>query len=543
MGVRLAVCVALAASAGWAASAREQLVALRAKLAASRVLDRSSGWDQLVRFAEQHRKEAALAAEVLYDVGVVRLRRESSGSSAAMKTLELLLERYPDEQPWAALATFRLARALVERSSARLKAVELYEKFLARDDQPPWRRSMAEMGLAHCYQQTGKHQEALTHYRRAIEEFPAHRRQAAEALSAIGSVLVSLKRPQEAYQTYLTLRKDYPWAGDGGGDLLLSIAQAHRTAGDPDGARTAYERLLADVGGTDTRRAYAYRGLAMLHLQDKNAEGAAAVYRRMAKDLRLTASYRVQAYSQLFEMHRKANDFPAMIRLGHELIAAHPSRVLSSSYKVFDELVDAFSAQGRIEEALGMAKAYYRLSLLGYGNRSASSSRSSSYGSRQYAVFTVVRALKAREGGLRSANAFLTFVGYGPEGPDGRLGTKDDVPDPLAQYKLPPNAERDTLFAEAAKRLRPDPLELGYLYICWDKPTEALRAFRRCYLEARTATEVQAAATRMARAMRAMGAAEAEVDAFFDFQNYGPHGKDGKPRTADDLKDPVLERK
>ena len=147
------------------------------------------------------------------------------------------------------------------------------------------------------------------------------------------------------------------------------------------------------------------------------------------------------------------------------------------------------------------------------------------------------------EGGIRSANAFLTFLQRGPEGPDGRMGTVDDIKDPLAKYRLPEDEERDRLFAQAEQRFRPDPLELAHLYICWDKPTEALRAFRRDYLQARTPTQLQAAASRLARAMYAVGCPEAEVDAFFDFQNLGPNGKDGKPKTADDLKDPILERK
>lgn len=534
---RLAAVLTAAASAAWGASAREELVALRAKLAAKRLIGRSSGWQQLAAFAEAHRKEPALAAEVLYDVGSSQRRHDRSSSPAALATL---LERYPNEQPWAALATLDLAGFRAARSATHAEAIALYGKYLALDEQPAWRRAQARAGLASVLAEAGRYEDALAEHRRVLAEFPDRRRRCATALAAAGSLLVRLKHPQEAYQTYEQLSADYPWASEGRADLLLSIAQAYRTAGDLAGARAAYERLLRDDRGTDSRRTYAYRGLAMLLLQQENADGAVAVYRRMAADPRLSATYRVQAYSQIFELMRKRNDFEAMIRLAYELIAAHPSRVLASGYKVYEELVDALITEGRVEEALGIAKAYYRLSRLG---QSTSRSSYSSYSSGQQSILTVVRALKAREGGLRSANAFLTFVGYGPEGPDGKTGTDDDVPDPLAQYRLPPDPARDRLFAAAAQRLKPDPLQLGYLYICWDKPAEALRAFRRDYLEARSATDLQAAASRLARAMRALGCAEADVDAFFDFQNHGPNGPDHKPKTADDLKDPILERK
>jgi len=531
MRMRVAAWVVVAASVAWGGSAREQLVALRARLAAKGSLDRSSGWRSLTSFATAHKAEPALAAEVLYDVA---LSQQAHSRRDAGRTLETLLDSHPGVQPWAALATLELAKACQERSSTRAKAIELYEKFLALEGQEPGRRAEALFGLAYCNRESGKYQEALEQYRRYLADYPAYERRCAEALAAVGALLVRLKQPQEAFRTYLKLSADYPWDTERRGDLLLSIAQAHRTAEDPEGARAAYERLLKDAPGSNSRRAYAYRGLAMLALQQKDTESAEAIYRRMASDPGLDPSHRVQAYSQLFSLYRDASNFAAMIRLGHELIAAHPTHVATTG-KVFDELVEAFISEARIEDALGMAKAHYRLTQLG-----ASSGRSTY---EQQAVLTVVRALKAKEGGLRSANGFLDFIAYGPEGPDGKLGTADDLKDPLAQYRLPKDPERERRFAAAERRLGADALQLAYLYVCWDKPAEALAAFRRHYIEHRERSGLQTAASRLARAMRAMGCSETEVGAFFDYQNFGPNGQDGKPKTADDVKDPILERR
>jgi len=536
MKTRLVALVALAASAGWGATPREELLELRSKLAGQRVLDRSSGLKRLLDFADAHRNDAPLAAEVLCDAGELQRRQDRQTAPTAFQTL---LERYPGQQPWAALAAFELAQFHAGTSTGRDKAIELYGKYLAFSGQTAWRRAKARSGLAYVLQEAGKLQEAMAEYQRFLTEFPDRRRECADAQAAIGGLLVKLKRPREAYQTYEKLTADYPWPSESTGDLLLSIAQAYRTAEDPAGARAAYERLLED-DRSDTRRTYAYRGLAMLLLQQGDTAAAIGMYHKMADDVRISPSYRVQAYGQIFELLRKANDYGPMIDLAYQLIAAHPSRVLASGYKVYDELVDALITEGRVEEALSIAKAYFRLSQLSSERSGAAASR---HTVSQQAILVVVRALKAREGGLRSANAFLNFVGHGPEGPDGKAGTKDDMPDPLAQFGLPKDEKRDRLFAEAAKRLAADPEELGYLYVCWDKPAEALRAFRTHYIEARSATDIQAAATQLARAMRAVGCTEAEVDAFFDFQNHGPAGPDGKPKTKDDLKDPILERK
>ena len=93
---------------------------------------------------------------------------------------------------------------------------------------------------------------------------------------------------------------------------------------------------------------------------------------------------------------------------------------------------------------------------------------------------------------------------------------------------------------KAERRFVNEPLRLGYLYLCWDKPARALMAFRRHYLAAGEGTSLTTAASLVARAMRALDMPEEKVQEFFDYQNYGPAGKDGKKGTNDDLADPIL---
>jgi len=534
MRIRLLVGIALAASLAWAGSAREELVALRARLAASRDLGRASGWAAELKFAAAHKADPDLAAEVVYDVALSQRERDRS---VVTQTLEGLLEAYPKAQPWAALATYELARSYGDRSSsAQPKAIGLYEKFLKFDGADPVRRADALLSLAKLYQGAAKHEEAIASFRAFLAQFPDHAEQCAGALAAVGTSLVELKRPKEAVDVYAKLCSDYPWELEGRRTLLLAVAQAFRTGEDAEGGIAAYEKLLQDLPPADARRAQAYMGLAMLYLQQKDNEKGIATYRRMAADKPLGASYRASAYRQLFDLYRRGNDHAGIIRLAYELIAAQPSAAQQSG-NLLGEVVDSLIAEGRVEEAMGMAKANWRLTCLG---AAAAGSGGGHWTASQDAVFTVVRALKAREGGLRSGNRFIAFVEYGAEGPDGTPGTADDVQDPTAGYRLPSDPERDRIFAAAAQRFIVDPLELGYLYLCWDKPDEALRAFRRYYLEASDPTRLQRAASLLAQALRALGRSEAEVDAFFDFQNYGPNGKDGKPKTADDLKDPIL---
>ncbi|MBM4031380.1 MAG: tetratricopeptide repeat protein [Planctomycetes bacterium] len=526
------------------ASGREELEALRAGLAAQRLVGRPAGWAAELNFAAAHKAEPELAAEVMYDVALAQ--RDTDRATAA-KTLETLLESFPTAQPWAALATYELARACSDRTVNQPKAVEMYERFLRIPKTDPVRRGEATIALARLCQATGKQAQALVGYKAFLEQFPDRPRQCAEALAATGIILIEQKQVKEAYAAYERLVKEYPWDVEQRRNLLLAIAQAFRTGEDAEGAIAAYEKLLVELPKADQRRPQAFTGLAMLYIQKNDTAKAAEVYRRMAADRVLGPSYRASAYRQLFDLQRKVGENAGVIRLAYDIIAAQPSGVLQSG-NTLSELVDAFVNEGKVDDALALAKAQCRLAYLAAATHLYTSGRTSdgpggaaAWGAAtQDAIFGVVRALKAKEGSLRAANRFLAFMEFGPEGTDGILGTADDLKDPTAEYHLPADAERDKVFAAAAKRFIAEPYELGYLYLCWDKPHDALRAFRRYYLDCGEAGKLQRAATVLAQAMRALGRPEAEVDAFFNFQNLGPNGKDGRPNTKDDLKDPIL---
>ncbi len=542
--IRARVCaaIALAGVGAWAGSARDELLALRAGLAAQRSLGRPAGWAAELNFAAAHKDTPALAAEVMYDVA---LAQRSDDRATAAKTLEGLLEAFPDAQPWAGLATYELARALGDRSATQAKAIELYARYLKLNPADPVRRGEASIAIARLYQATSKNSDALAAYRAFLEQFPDRPRQCAEALAASGLVLIELKQVQEAYAVCQRLAKEYPWEAEQRRGLLLAIAQAFRAAEDNDNAIAAYEKLSQELPKADQRRPQVYMGLAMLHIQKGATAKAAEIYRRLATDRILGPSYRASAYKQLFDLQRRVGEQAGVIRLAYDILAAQPSATAYSG-NVLGELVDALVAEGKVDDALALAKAQCRLAYIAAATQAYRESGGGWAAVSQDAIFAVVRALKAKEGSLLAANRFIAFVEYGPEGPDGILGTADDLKDPTAAYQLPADPERDSVFATAAARFVSDPYELGFLYLCWDKPNDALRAFRRHYLECSGtaesggATKLQRAASLVAQAMRAIGRPEAEVDAFFDFQNFGPAGKDGKLGTKDDLKDPIL---
>jgi len=526
MILRTVLWMALAGTA-WAGSAQEELLKLRLQLATDKLTTRASGWAAELKFAATHRAEPDVAAEVMCDVAVAQRRNDPR---AAAKILEDLAEAFPKTQPWAGIAAYEAARSAADRNLTRPKSIEMLEKVIKLGGLDPARKSDALLTLARLHLAAGNNAEAVARFRSFIEACPDHTGQCAEALASIGTALIDLKRPKEAFDTYLKLGADYPWEIDRRRNLLLAVAQALRVAQEPEAAAAAYEKLLDELPRGDARRAQTYMGLALLRTQQNNSEAAIAIYRRMATDAAIGASYQASAIRQLFALQRQANDNAGIIRLAYELITTQPAGAIETGTTVtpVGELVEALIAEGRVDEAIAMARAYCRLTAMA-GTHSSE------------AILSVVRALKAREASLRAANAFIAYVERGPEGLDGKLGTADDIADPTAAYRLPPEPERDKLFTAAERRFINDSLQLGYLYIYWDKPDEALRAFRRHYLESFEPTRLQAAVALLTRALRALGRPEAEIDTFFDFQTYGPAGKDAKLGTADDLKDPILQ--
>lgn len=191
-------------------------------------------------------------------------------------------------------------------------------------------------------------------------------------------------------------------------------------------------------------------------------------------------------------------------------------------------LVQILSRLGRKEEALQEAKVHF------YGcPRDAA----------QDAMELVCAALKSADRNLGRANAFLRFQKFGPEGEDGLAGTEDDLFDPLLDVPPVENAARDRLYADALKRLPVDWTGLmrrSRLHVYGDEPVEALAALVRALEICPTNEEAMQKATDALTALiirLTKDAAAAQQVAKYTL--FGPLGEDGRPRTDDDLTDPV----
>lgn len=156
----------------------------------------------------------------------------------------------------------------------------------------------------------------------------------------------------------------------------------------------------------------------------------------------------------------------------------------------------------------------------------------------------VAQALKSLDMNLSRANAFLRFQKYGPAGEDGKLGTGDDLQNPLAALNgVPVSPDADELKAldEALTKFGntlADRRAKGFLNLFFGRPAQAMSEFKQALLSCPVdAKSIQAAANDVSVGLKAINGHLFATDSFIEFFLYGPNGKDGKSDLVDPLKD------
>lgn len=165
-------------------------------------------------------------------------------------------------------------------------------------------------------------------------------------------------------------------------------------------------------------------------------------------------------------------------------------------------------------------------------------------------MLRVASILKSADENVARANAFLAYTKYGLPGKDGKIGTDDDLHNPLMRLQ-PADAEiRNDAFSKAVKELGNDwkgHLDRSLIYRYWLRYNDALvelqAAFRLAPVAERPLQTIMDATSQVLVQITGDPGIAGEYSAY---QKFGVPGKDGKEGTDDDLADPVrkyLEKK
>lgn len=139
-------------------------------------------------------------------------------------------------------------------------------------------------------------------------------------------------------------------------------------------------------------------------------------------------------------------------------------------------------------------------------------------------------------------NAFLDYQMNGPAGADGKLGTEDDLKNPLEAYAYPDCKERARVLDEACAQVSDDSdgsRIRAYACLYTARPKEALRFFVEACQRSRLEQYPICARELVWLGVRPLRGHAVGMSQAFAFITQGTAGADGKVGTEDDLKDPV----
>lgn len=415
----------------------------------------------------------------------------------------------------------------------------------------------------------GQYEGALRTLERLAEAVPGDKELQAAVALRTGDVQRMLKKFDEALATYGKAAEGYAK------ELPDQAAEAQLRAGDllctdlkkPDQGIARYRQVETVFGAERPRlAAEAARRVAVTHeTQNKDLPQAAAAYQLLAGkystvyDQQTLAGFWGKSVDCLVNARQSAEAAAAAgkaetvleavpqkavfavrhgdlllemksipeARAGYERVLYSYPREQNACQEAQSRIVETYRAEGNWTEALGAARILYDAAGSEEGIRRAAQ--------------TVAQAFLAVDGHLGRANEFLLYQRFGPDGPDGKPKTEDDLAlNHLTQVKYPARSALANEHFQAAVDAQPRNYEgyraKGLLYICWGKPKEGAAQFLLAF-KAADLSQVPAAAQELVLiGMKACTASFKGLERIFEYLGYGPKGKSGK----EDLPDPFV---
>jgi len=429
--------------------------------------------------------------------------------------------------------------------SLRSRAFEIWIDALRRDEKwddavavsERWRKAFPddkELQVRAYYtesdllRQAKKDPEAVERLRALIRALPDDKAVVVDAHLRIAGIFLEGRRYAECRdEAEKAMQADPENAKAAAGALWLQADAAYRTE-DWEGAVALLKRLMENPAWKETdfwrRRDARFRyGDCLDRLKkfaDEQAHYEAA--EKAEPDPKQAQEYCLRAADAALKAERPDD----ALRACERVFVAHPE-ASDHWYAAQRTIADLHLKRGRFDEALQAARILL--------------DAASDEGRVAEAARFLAEALKGLDRNVARANAVLNYQRFGPDGEDAKPGTPDDLKDPLAAMPRPTWPDRERAFDEARKKAGDDADAMRHramTYLHSGHPKEALR----CFVDA-FGRSTQRDFQNLGREMICVGARAVRghavgLDPFFAFVNCGPAGPDGKPGTADDLKDP-----
>lgn len=194
-------------------------------------------------------------------------------------------------------------------------------------------------------------------------------------------------------------------------------------------------------------------------------------------------------------------------------------------------IVDVRLQQGKFHDALFEAKLLLEIA--------------SSEAGMEMAIDRLTKCVRMTDGHFERINRILHYQKHGRPGLDGKIGTDDDLEDPLANVALDDPEARDKHFSELVSQYDGGwrgRLTKGMICRFWGRKREAVEemwyAYRLAPAEPNT---IQLVSNHLVAVLTQATGDPHIGQEFVQFQQFGPAGEDGTVGSGDDLLNPVEE--
>jgi len=303
-------------------------------------------------------------------------------------------------------------------------------------------------------------------------------------------------------------------------------------------AYDAYGKYLEQIAGDPK-----YRGLRhLVHPEDVDVDFIVATYAGAGRagDANALAAKAMKACDAPYIIERASKIMceSSVSTAALEAPLAEIAARLDVSAISFDRMLDMYSkglmSKGNVTEALAFAKLRYNTCPLSEVNQ---------------AIEAVGACLRMADLDMERMTQFVSFQKFGPEGPDGKIETTDDLENPLKAVKIAlPDKLEERLRArleaplptDAGARVYDELTGRGSCCLVLGDYDQALRYYKSAYNVA-PMSEMREASALIPRVLKAVDGNLIRANAYLQYQKYGPSGEDGKAGTEDDLTDPTPE--
>ena len=432
------------------------------------------------------------------------------------------------------------------------QAMVFFERVKADKNSTPELRCRSTLQIGDCYRSLGCPVYAQKAYEELLDkysmEFPQH---VTAALLGLGEA-ARLVADDEQALSHFGKAFDNQHATEAQRVLACQrIVEIHTKAGKLAESESA-TRALLEHEISEVNRVSSLTRLATGYSEHGQLKDAIRIYKDLVKASE-NPTYQSGAWNNIATLHRELKEFEEAADAYREIISLSP--IPNDAYRAtlarftpaqrltyFTSYFPQLEAQKQIVatylEAGDYDKAFQEAVTLSNLCRTVPEIY-------HIGTETVAWVLKAQDGNLVRANAYIAYQNEGPKGKDQKLGTADDLKSPIT---LP--SEREQLAEVYVRRLAEIPPQTsndhrlrGYFALFAGAPTQALKEFEAAYRKSpMDSPSIQRSVSDLAIAAAAIRGHADYAQSIYEFQQQGPAGPDGKLGTKDDLSNPLASK-